>query len=89
MKKVLLALFTLALCFSSLFANEAAVKQTIIRNIKQMTQGQFAESLNNYTTDFVEIDLDKNEKIKYERILVNYLKSFFYCKEKCFMLKCG
>ena len=70
MKKVLLALFTLALCFSSLFANEAAVKQTIIRNIKQMTQGQFAESLNNYTTDFVEIDLDKNEKMYYNDVVM-------------------
>ena len=66
MKKVLLALFTLALCFSSLFANEAAVKQAIIRNIKQMSQGKFAESLSSYTTDFVGIDLDKNEKTYYK-----------------------
>ena len=65
MKKVLLALFTLALCFSSLFANEAAVKQIILRNAKLTSEGKLEGILSLYTKDFIEIDLDSDEKISY------------------------
>ena len=65
MKKVLLALFTLALCFSSLFANEAAVKQIILRNAKLTSEGKLEGILSNYTKDYIEIDLDSDEKISY------------------------
>ena len=65
MKKVLLALFTLALCFSSLFANEAAVKQIILRNAKLTSEGKLEGILSNYTKDYIEIELDSDEKISY------------------------
>ena len=70
MKNVLLALFTLALCFSSLFANEAAVKQTIIRDLKLTRDFNLVEALNYYTTDYVSNDLDKNEKMYYKDLIL-------------------
>ena len=69
MKKVLLALFTLALCFSSLFANEAAVKQTIIRDLKLASEGKVMEAINYYSPDYVSNDLDKNEKATYKDLV--------------------
>ena len=65
MKKVLLALFTLALCLSSLFANEAAVKQLILRNAKLTSEGKLEKILSLYTKDYIEIDLGSDEKISY------------------------
>ena len=65
MKKVLLALFTLILCLSSLFANEAAVKQLILRNAKLTSEGKLEKILSLYTKDYIEIDLGSDEKISY------------------------
>ena len=70
MKKLLLALFTLTLSLSSLFANESAVKETIIRDIKFAIHGNFADPLKYYTQDIVDIDLDVNRKLYYKDILL-------------------
>ena len=66
MKKVLLALFTLALCFSSLFANEAAVKQAILRDAKFASEGRFIECVKYHTKDFVATESSYSTKVTYE-----------------------
>ena len=65
MKKLLLTLFTLTLSLSSLFANEAAVKQLILRNAKLTSEGKLEKILSLYTKDYIEIDLGSDEKISY------------------------
>ena len=70
MKKLLYALFSLIFCLTSLFANEAAVKETIIRDIKFAADGKFAETLKYYTQDVVSINLDENRKLYYKDILL-------------------
>ena len=66
MKKVLLALFTLALCFSSLFANEASVKQAILRDAKFASEGRFIECVKYHTKDFVATESGYSTKVTYE-----------------------
>ena len=66
MKKVLLALFTLAFCFSSLFANEAAVKQAILRDAKFASEGRFIECVKYHTKDFVATESGFSTKVTYE-----------------------
>ena len=68
MKKVLLALFTLALCLSSLFANEAAVKQVIIDELKLCAAGDLKSALKYYSRNFVSINLDKGRKLYYHEM---------------------
>ena len=70
MKKLLLTLFTLTLSLTSLFANEAAVKETISRDIKLAIDGKFAETLRYYTPDIVSIDMDQKRKLYYKDILL-------------------
>ena len=70
MKKLLLSLFTLILGLTSLLADEAAVKETIIRDIKLPIEGKFAETLKYYTPDIVSIDMDQNRKLYYKDILL-------------------
>ena len=65
MKKILLTLFALTLSLTSIFANEAAVKEAIIRNAKLQSEGKTMDVLNYYTSDYVEVDLDGNTKINY------------------------
>ena len=66
MKKVLLALFTFTLCFSSLFANEAAVKQAILRDAKFASEGRFIECVKYHTKDFVATESGFSTKVTYE-----------------------
>ena len=70
MKKLLLTLFTLTLSLTSLFANEAAVKETIIRDIKFVVDGKIAETLKYYTPDIVSIDFDTGRKLYYNDMLL-------------------
>ena len=70
MKKLLLTLFILSLSLTSLYANESAVKQTIIRDIKLSAECKFTEALQYYTKDTVSIDIDQNRKLYYKDMLL-------------------
>ena len=71
MKKLILALFTLTLSLTSLFANEAAVKKAITHSVKLVADGKVMETIDCYTKDFVDINLDTKEKMDYnDSILV-------------------
>ena len=66
MKKVLLALFTFTLCLTSLFANEASVKQAILRDAKFASEGRFIECVKYHTKDFVATESGYSTKVTYE-----------------------
>ena len=70
MKKIALLFVFLFAGVTSLFAGEAAVKQTIIRDIKLAVEGKLVESVKSHTKDYVCTDLDKGEKLSYNDILL-------------------
>lgn len=71
MKKIALLFLFLFVGITSLFAGEAAVKQTIIRDIKLAVEEKLMESVKSYyTKDYVCTDLDKGEKLSYNDILL-------------------
>ena len=68
MKKIALLFLCLFAGVTSLFAGEAAVKQTIINELKLCAAGDIKATLKYYTKDFVVTDLDDGEKLSYREI---------------------